>query len=119
MRRQSLPARRVPGRRKPAERRASVRFAPAQEIICYWSGGGEYVRARVRDLSAGGACLVLRGSVELGAELAVELINGPHTFHCARRLRVVRIYQAAGRDSIVGGRFDEKLGYEELLPFIV
>jgi hypothetical protein len=119
MPRQPLPTRGRPGRRKQSERRASVRFTPAQEIICYWSGGGDFARARVRDLASGGACLVVRGPMEVGAELAVELINGPNTFHCSRRLHVMRIYQGNGRDSVIGGRFDHKLGYEEMLAFIV
>jgi hypothetical protein len=119
MTRQGLPTRLRPGKRKQAGRRASVRFAPAQELVCYWSRGGDFVRGRVCDISSGGACLLVRAPLELGAELSVELINGPHTFLCARRLRVVRVYQASGSESLVGGRFDRKLGYEELLPFIV
>jgi hypothetical protein len=117
--RQGLPVRLRPGKRKHAERRASVRFTPAQEIVCFWSRGGEFARARVKDVSASGACLFVRGHVDLGAELAVELVNGPHTFLCARRLRVVRVYQAIGRDSLIGGQFDRKLTYDELLPFLV
>jgi hypothetical protein len=117
--RQGLPARPRPGKRKQAERRASVRFAPAQEIVCYWSRGGEYVRARVCDISSGGACLLVRAPLTVGAELSVELINGPHTFLCTRRMRVLRVYQASGNDSVVGGQFDQKLGYDELLPFII
>jgi hypothetical protein len=119
MTRQALPTRSHPGKRKQAERRASVRFAPAQEIICYWSRGTDFARGRVRNLGSGGASLVVRGTVAVGDELAVELVNGPNTFHCTRLLRVTRIYQGNGSDSVVGGRFDRKLGYDELLPFIV
>ncbi len=119
MTRQALPGRPRPGRRKPSERRAAVRFAPPQEIVCYWSRGGDFVRARVCDISSVGACLLVRGRVEPGAELDVELVNGPHTFLCARRLRVVRVYQAVGNDAVIGGQFDQRLAYEELLPFIV
>jgi PilZ domain len=114
-----LLARLRPGKRKKPERRAAVRCAPAQEIVCYWSRGGEFVRARVYDISSGGARLLVRTPPEVGTELAVELINGPNTFLCARRLRVVRIYRATGNQSIIGGQFDQKLGYDELLPFVV
>jgi hypothetical protein len=96
-----------------------VRFAPAQEVICYWSRGGDYAPCRVRNLSSDGACLVVRGPVKVGEELAVELTNGPNTFRCSRRLQVVRVYQGNGHDTVVGGRFDHRLGYDELLPFIV
>ena len=120
MTRQGVPARGRPGKRKPGERRGSVRFAPAQEIICYWrSVGGDYARARVCDIYAGGVCLLLRARVQPGTELAVELINGPHTFLCARTVRVARVYQGSGSDSVIGGEFDQKLGYDELLPFIL
>jgi PilZ domain len=121
MLRQGLPAAPGPARRKRPERRASVRFAPPPEIICYWSRDGlSYTLARVCDVSAGGACLVIRGQpFEPGTELAVELINGGRTFLCARTLRVLRIYQGGGRDAVIGGAFDRKLDYDELLPFIV
>ena len=116
----ALPVRLRPGKRKPGQRRASVRFAPAQEIICYWqTGDGGYTRARVCDISAGGVCLLLRGRLQPGTEMTVELVNGPHTFLCARSVRVVRVYQGSGRDCVIGGEFDRKLGYDELLPFIV
>jgi hypothetical protein len=120
MPRQGLPGRAKPARRKPARHRASVRFAPAQEIICYWScNGGEYTAGRVCDISANGACLLIRGRLEPDAELAVELINGPHTYLCARKLRVVRVYRGGRNDLVVGGSFDRKLNYDELLPFIL
>ena len=117
--RQRLPARPRPGKRKQAERRAAVRFAPAQEIVCYWTRGGEPTRARVYNVSAVGACLLVRAPLELGAELDVELVNGPNTFLCTRRLRVVRVYPASGKEAVVGGHFDQRLCYDELLPFLV
>jgi hypothetical protein len=49
----------------------------------------------------------------------VQMINGPHTFLCARKLRVLRVFQGSGSDAIVGGEFDRRLNYDELLPFIV
>jgi hypothetical protein len=116
MPRQALPAR---ARRKAGGRRAAIRFAPAQEIICYWSSGGEFRRARVYDVSAGGVCLLLGQRVEAGAVLAVELINGPHTCLCARTIQVLRVFQGAGREAVVGGRFDRRLAYDELLPFLL
>jgi PilZ domain len=119
MRRHGLPARLRPGKRMQAERRASVRFAPAQGIICYWSRDGEYVRARVCDISANGVSLLLQGHVEPGMELAVELILGQHTSLCARQVRVARIYPGGGKDLVVVGQFDHELNYDELLPFIL
>lgn len=120
MPRQGLPGWPKPARRKHADRRASVRFAPRQEIVCYYSlDGGEYVRARVCDISAGGACLLVRRRLEPGAVVAVELINGPHTFLCARTLRVLRVFQGTGNDSVIGGVFDRRLAYDELLPFLL
>ena len=115
---QKIPAGSRSTRRKPAQRRAAIRFLPTPEIICDWSNGGAYASGRVCDISAGGACLFIRGRVEPGTELTVELINGSHTFLCARRLRVVRVYQSSGKESVVGGAFDRSLGYDELLPFI-
>jgi len=107
-----------PARRRASQRRTSVRFRPAQEITCYWSSGGEYSSARVCNISSGGACLFVRAPVEPGTELEVELINGPHTFLCTRRLRVIRVYHGSGTDAVVGGSFDRALNYDELLPFI-
>jgi hypothetical protein len=34
-------------------------------------------------------------------------------------MRVVRVYPSGGKDAVVGGHFDQKLGYDELLPFLV
>jgi hypothetical protein len=119
MSRQRIPAWAKPSRRKPAERRSSARFAPVQEIVCYWSAGGDYSAARVCDISASGACLLIRGRLEPGAEIAVELINGPHTCLRTRRLRVLRIYRGSDKESVIGGTFDRKLDYDELLPFIL
>src|SRR5262249_49501890 len=115
---QSVRARAGSAKRRATNRRISVRFRPAQEITCYWSTGGEYSSARVYDISSGGACLLVRAPVEPGTELLVELINGPHTFLCVRRLRVSRIYHRKGNDAVVGGAFDRALNYDELLPFI-
>jgi hypothetical protein len=118
MPRQKNPAVSRAARRRATERRTSVRFLPRQEITCYWSAGGDYSPARVSDLSSRGVCLFVRGRVETGTELTVELINGPHTFLCARRLRVLHVYQSNGRDAVVGGSFDRTLNYDELLPFM-
>jgi hypothetical protein len=109
-----------PARRNPGQRRAAVRFLPTQAIACYWSrNGGDYAAARVCDISASGACLVIRDRLKPGDELTVELINGPHTFLSTRRLQVIRIYQGRGGELIVSGAFDRKLGYDELLPFML
>jgi hypothetical protein len=114
-----MPAKPRSARRRPVDRRASVRFLPPHDVICYWSNGGAYAPARVSDISAGGACLFVRGLMEPGMELAVELVNAAHTFLCTRLLRVVRVYQGKRRDAVVGGAFDRHLNYDELLPFIV
>jgi hypothetical protein len=120
MPRQGLPGRAKPGQRKHADRRASVRFMPAQAIVCYWSrGGGEYVAGRVCDISANGLCMVVRGRLKVDEVVSVELINGPHTFLCARQMRVVRAFQGNGSDAVIGGAFDRRLDYDELLPFIL
>jgi hypothetical protein len=102
-------------------RRAAVRFAPRQEILCYCGLGPDagYVRARVYDVSAGGACLLLKRPVEAGTVMEVEMVNGPHTFLCARTLRVLRVFQGKGGECVVAGEFDRKLGYDELLPFVL
>jgi len=107
-------------KRKHANRRASIRFTPAQEIVCYWrAGAGDFVRARVCDISAGGACLLIDRRVAVGAVLDVELINGPHTCLCARILEVLRVFPGRGRDTVIAGQFDRTLTYDELLPFIL
>ncbi|HKI35367.1 MAG TPA: PilZ domain-containing protein [Gemmataceae bacterium] len=120
MSRPGLPGCVKPATRKQVERRRSVRFSPAQEIICYWSrDGGGYAPARVCDISAGGVCLLAPGRFESGAVLSLQLINGAHTFLCARTLQVKRVYQGNGVDSVIAGAFDRKLDYDELLPFLV
>jgi hypothetical protein len=119
MTRQALSTRARPGLRRAADRRRTARVVPPQEIVCYWSCGGEYARARVYDLSASGLCVLVSQRLEVGAELIVELINGAHTFLCARGLRVVRVFQGSGKGTVIGGVFDRKLGYGELLPFLL
>jgi hypothetical protein len=116
MPRQAVAAR---AKRKPGERRGATRLVPPQEIVCYWSADGHYARARVYDISAGGVCLLVNERLEPGAVLAVELINGAHTFLCARALRVVRVFKGSGKDSVIGGQFDRRLSYDELLPFLL
>ena len=116
MPRQALAAR---PQRKPGERRASIRLVPPQEIVCYWSCGDRYAKARVYDISAGGLCLLVNQRLDLGTVLTVELINGPHTFLCARTVRVVRVFPGVGKDAVIGGQFERKLNYDELLPFLV
>jgi hypothetical protein len=120
MPRQGLAGGSKPAGKKRADRRARVRFVPMQEIVCYYSiAGGEYARAHVYDLSPGGVCLLVRGRVEAGAVAAVELINGPHTFLCARTLQVLRVLRSIGTDSVIGGAFDRCLAYDDLLPFLL
>jgi hypothetical protein len=120
-----MPVKRHPGwakpaKRKQAERRAAVRFTPAQEVRCHWSANGSaYTSARVCDISAGGACLLVRGRLAAGTRLTVELVNGPHTCLCVRQMRVLRVYQGGGHDAVVCGSFDRKLEYDELLPFVL
>ncbi len=121
MPRLGLPGLPRPGKRKhAAERRANVRFTPVQEIVCYWSAaGGEFARARVCDISAGGTCLLVNRRVAVGASVEIELINGPHTCLCTRTLEVLRVFPGRGLDMVIGGRFDRALSYDELLPFIL
>ncbi len=108
-------------RRRANDRRASVRFAPTQEIVCYCAPAGARVfgAARVCDISAGGACLLVKLHVEVGDVVAVEMINGPHTFLCARTMRLVRVFVGSGDDAVIAGEFDRPLDYDELLPFIL
>lgn len=109
------------GKRRASDRRGAVRFAPAQEIVCHCliAEADLCCRARVCDISAGGACLLLRYPLEVGDCVRVELVNGPHTFLCARTLRVLRVFSGSGEEAVIAGEFDRPLGYEELLPFIV
>jgi hypothetical protein len=118
MARQGQPAGAKPGTRKHADRRASMRYAPAQQIICYWTrDGGDYFAGRVCDVSADGVCLLVRGRLEPGELLSVELINAPRTFLCTREVRVARVFQGSGDDAVIGGTFERRLDYDELLPF--
>ena len=112
-------ARPQPGRRRRADRRASVRFLPPQEIVCYCGRPSAVAkRARVCDVSAGGACLLVEQRFEVGDVVSVEMINSPHTYLLARELRVVRVFHGHGEDGVIAGEFDRPLAYEELLPFI-
>ncbi len=113
---QLLPAR---PRRKPGERRGAVRLVPPQEITCYWGRDGQFGRARVYDISAGGLCMLVSERLEPGTVLSVELVNGPHTFLCTRTVRVVRAFPSAGKDAVIGCQFDRRLNYDELLPFLL
>jgi c-di-GMP-binding flagellar brake protein YcgR len=108
-----------PAKRKQAERRASVRFSPAQEIICYCDLGQGYVRARVCDLSAGGGCVLVKQRVEPGTIVSLELVNEAHTFLCARQMMILRVFQGSGSEAVIAGEFDQRLDYDELLPFIL
>jgi hypothetical protein len=108
-----------PAKRKQAERRASVRFSPAQEIICYCDLGQGFVRARVCDISAGGACVLVKQRIEPGTVVPMELVNAAHTFLCARQMVVLRVFQGSGNEAVIAGEFDQRLEYDELLPFIL
>ncbi len=117
--RPGLPGWPSPAKRKQAERRASVRFAPAQEIICYCDLGQGYVRAHVCDISTSGACVLVKQRIEPGAVVPVELVNSAHTFLCARQMTIVRVFQGNVGDAVLAGEFDQRLNYDELLPFIL
>jgi hypothetical protein len=117
MPRQVLPTRPKPGKRKPGERRRAVRLIPPPEAICYWTHGSEEGRGRVHDISARGLCLVMSKQLAVGSQVAVDLINSPYTYRCARVLRVVRILQSNGKVAVIAGEFDRPLTYSELLPF--
>lgn len=108
-------------KKKRNDRRTAVRFLPSQEIVCYCGGSGTngLEPVRVSDISAGGVCLLVRHPVDLGSEIPVEMINAAHTFLCTRTLRVLRVFKGSTNDAVVAGEFDEKLGYDELLPFIL
>jgi hypothetical protein len=108
-----------PVKRKKAERRASVRFSPAQEIVCYCDLGQGFVRARLCDLSGGGACILVKQPVEPGTVVPIELVNAAHTFMCARQLMILRVFHGSGTEAVVAGEFDQRLDYDELLAFIL
>ena len=108
-------------RRRWGERRAAVRFSPPQEVSCYCglTPDGDFVTARVCDISASGACLVVNQAVGLGKVLSVELVNEMHTYLCTRSLHVTRTFHGANGECVFAGEFDQRLQYEELLPFLV
>jgi hypothetical protein len=117
MPRQGLPTRPKPGKRQQVERRRAVRLIPPPEAVCYWSHGSDQGRARVFDISAQGLSVVIGKPLGVGSEVTLDLINGPHTYRCTRRLRVLRVVESNDRASVVAGEFDHALSYAELLPF--
>ncbi len=115
----------IPGVDRPGgaplmDRRDDLRFALGQETLCHLVAGvGEALwPARVLDLSARGARLVLRRRFEPGALVLVELANGARVFSCALVMRVVHATRRDDGAWVVGGAFARKLGHNELMALM-
>jgi anti-anti-sigma factor len=105
-----------------ARRRSDVRFRCGPELVCQVQVEGERPDrrpAKIRNLSAGGMCLILDHKIEPNAVVHLHLQHSTRRFAAQVPLRVIYTVQRLGGDHVVGGVFTRKLSEEEragLLP---
>jgi hypothetical protein len=102
-------------------RRASVRCAPFRLTPCYLSSPAQGIAtsAWVYNISAVGAGILGSPWIAPDTIVTVELINAGHTYALSVEMQVTRIEAAKTGNHYLGGQFTRKLGYEELLPFLI
>ncbi len=112
------PARATP----PIDCRIYERFTSDAPVTCQppSARGGDDLKweARVRDVSAGGLCLVLRRRFEPGASLAIEMPGTDKEPGSTVFARVVRVKAEAGGAWALGCKFVSVLGDDELRPLL-
>ena len=98
------------------------RFTSDAPVTCQppSARGGDDLKweARVRDVSAGGLCLVLRRRFEPGASLAIEMPGTDQEPGSTVFARVVRVKAEGGGAWALGCKFVSVLGDDELRPLL-
>ena len=109
------------GKARRAERRRTRRIAPPQVTPCQirTPGDPEAREAWVHNLSPYGAGVVARQDLPPGTDVALLLVNAPHTFSLSVGMTVVRSHRVARGDYFLGGQFTRPLRHDELLPFLL
>jgi hypothetical protein len=109
------------GRPKRSERRVSKRIVPGAETPCEVQRVGEETRhsARLHNLSAKGAGLLVDCEYPKGTEVRVLVVNAAHTFALALEMRVARCQRTLNGDFLIGGPFTRAVTHQELVPFIL
>jgi PilZ domain len=102
----------------PRELRVSERFACDVPASCQppsdWKRGGHKWTARLRDISAGGLCLILSRRFERGAGLAIEVPGVDADSQSTMLARVVHVRAEGGGLWALGCSFVSPLSDEEL-----
>ena len=103
------------------ELRVSERFPCDVPASCQppsdWKHGGHKWTARLRDISAGGLCLVLGRRFERGAGLAIEVPGAGADSASTLLARVVHVRAEGGGSWALGCSFVSPLSDEELAAF--
>ena len=109
------------GSSRRGERRAAVRCAPFRLTPCYLFSPAQGIgtSAWVYNISANGAGILGSPWIAPDTILTVELINAGHTFVLSVEMQVTRIEAVKTGNHYLGGQFMRKLGYDELLPFLI
>jgi hypothetical protein len=100
------------------ELRVTERFSCDVAASCQppadWKRGGQKWSARVRDVSSGGLCLLLKRRFERGAGLAIELPGSDPDSPSILLARVVHVEAESGGKWALGCQFISPLSDEEL-----
>jgi hypothetical protein len=75
--------------------------------------------AWVYNLSSHGVGIVGGPWIAPGTLVNVELINAGYTYVLALEMRIMRVEEATTGGHYLGGQFERRLMYNELLPFLI
>jgi hypothetical protein len=98
-----------------SEQRRWTRFLCAPGIRCsLLAGSTEPCSATVRNISAGGASLIVGHKIPLGTVLNIQLKNAVRNYSCDQEMRVVYSIEDAKGAFVLGGSFTNELTKDDL-----
>src|SRR5436190_1776835 len=99
---------------EPADRRAAERMPVSADTSCAFAGpvAEDFGPVKIQNISMEGIGLVVTRKVEVGALLAVSLVNRTKSFARTLLVRVAHVTPSRG-SYLIGGTFDTPLGYQE------
>jgi hypothetical protein len=103
------------------DRRAAIRCSPFRMTPCYITSAVDDLTAGawVYNLSSLGVGIVGAPWIAPGTLVQVELINAGYTYVVALEMRVTRAEEATTGGHYLGGEFERRLTYKEMLPFLI
>jgi hypothetical protein len=102
-------------------RRSAIRCSPFRMTPCYITSPADDIEAGawVYNLSSQGVGIVGSPWIAPDTLVQVELINTGYTYVLALEMRVMRVEEATTGGHYLGGQFERRLTYNELLPFLI